>query len=302
MVHRLITAFTCLLLLPVALAQPMKVYLLCVEEADSMWTEKGQFASSFKRLLSELDLNIDVEVVRSVGDWGRLVGEGVEGVILVNAHGELVPIPSEYGGDWKAFYSKLAELVREKGWVVVNVAGYGFYYIGNIEVEEVGVRRTIGDVGLTYFAGELGFTATAWPLQGASTGEVTDFGSKVFEALGLEIPDRIQVLRPIRADIMPEWWFYEVRSENLTAYACAAYKAGRGFLLWSGLSWQDADLQVKTAVAMIALLLDPELPMRPPKPKPLLTPFMLATILFVLGTIILVSAFILYTLRKIRSI
>jgi len=30
---------------------------------------------------------------------GRLVGEGVEGAILVNAHGELIPIPSEYSGD-----------------------------------------------------------------------------------------------------------------------------------------------------------------------------------------------------------
>ena len=46
---------------------------------------------------------------------GRLVGEGVEGAILVNAHGELIPIPSEYSGDWQAFHSKLAELVREKG-------------------------------------------------------------------------------------------------------------------------------------------------------------------------------------------
>ena len=59
-----------MLLLPAGFAQPIKVYLLCVKEVDSMWTEKSQVISSSKQLLDELNLDVNVKVVRGVGDWG----------------------------------------------------------------------------------------------------------------------------------------------------------------------------------------------------------------------------------------
>jgi len=292
-----------LALTPLTHAQPAKIYVLNVNEAGTGWIDREVFTAAFIQKLKALNLDVEVEVVRSVGDWGRLVGEGVEGVILVNAHGELVPIPSEYGGDWKAFYSKLAELVREKGWVVVNVAGLGFYYIGNSEIEDVGLVRIVGVDGPIYLALSMGVSITPmqqyrWPgPQILRYCEVSELGRRVFGVLGLDMPERLAIEWPLAMDAVPEWWLYELRTENFTAYACVAIRAGRGMLLWSGLTMVSLETKVNAAAAMVALVLDPELPYKEPRSRPLLTPAALGTLSFIVGAAV-ITLLLVYLVSK----
>ena len=134
------------LMLVTVLAQP-RIYVLAVKECGSSWTDSSALAKEIGRILEkEAGLELEYEVIDSIEEWGALVEKGEPDLILINAHGEVVPIPTKYGDDWEAFYKRLAYLIKEKGWIFINPVGYGFYYIGNT-LSGVGGRGTSGRLG-----------------------------------------------------------------------------------------------------------------------------------------------------------
>lgn len=64
-----------------------------------------------------------------VSDWNtyKTVVESAVGAIVVNTHGEVVPVPASYSKeDWT---DKIAEAMLERRMIWVNIAGYPFYYV-----------------------------------------------------------------------------------------------------------------------------------------------------------------------------
>ena len=78
-----------------AVAQP-RVYVLCVGEAGQGWVDKYAFTRAFTYELSAVNETWEVVVIEDVEDWGRLVEEAPEGVVVVNGHGEVMPLPASY--------------------------------------------------------------------------------------------------------------------------------------------------------------------------------------------------------------
>jgi len=279
-------------LLGVARAQP--VYLLDVREAGSSWTIKDLLAARIAELTRGSGFNVTLVVVDSIEEWENLVMEGPQGAVIVNAHGELVPVPPSYGDDWRGFYRDLALLIYERGWVFINPVGYGFYYVSyNYTRRSDGAwsysTLTVGEDGLSFLGGWIGMVATAWPPQTGSP-SITELGRRVFDALGFDMPESGLSNRPITTDYPPLWSFYELGVGNVSAYSCAAFRTGLGMLVWGGLGNIDTELQARAASAMLLYVLYPEIPTLPPKPKGI-TPTQLTLILW--GGFIVVGVLIL---------
>ena len=258
-----------------AVAQP-RVYVLCVGEAGQGWVDKYAFTRAFTYELSAVNETWEVVVIEDVEDWGRLVEEAPEGVVVVNGHGEVMPLPASYADDPCSFLRLLARLVRDRGWVYVNPVGYAFWGVGNADVEGVGSYKPLEEEGLACFASELGLTATAWPPgpEEECTARPTELGSRLFEALGYDVPTPLPIPRPLRlvgggGEAAPIWSLFKFTAGNVTCHGFAAYRVGRGYLLWGGLHGGVSDeVTAKLTAAMVAYFLDPSVVNRPPPLRP----------------------------------
>ncbi|RLE84144.1 MAG: hypothetical protein DRJ67_11030, partial [Thermoprotei archaeon] len=240
-----------------ALAQPT-VYILKVEESQGSWATPDLLAVRIEYFLEQvaddLGLPLKVKVIGNIEEWERLVEEAPPGVVIINAHGELVPVPPKYGMDWQSFYRDLATLIVDKGWVFINPIGYGFFYVTynytkGPEGEWKWDLLTVGEAGLDVISGCLGFVATAWPPE-IGTPEITDTGRHVFAVLGFELPEQANAPRPISTDLPASWCFYALELENITVYACVEFEIGRGALIWGGWADSPADQQAQIAAAL----------------------------------------------------
>jgi hypothetical protein len=259
-----------------ASAKP-KIYVLAVKESQASWTTPDYITARMQQFLKsaadDLGLSFDVEVVDSIEKWEKLMNDPPLNAVVINAHGEAIPVPPKYGTDWQSFYRDLAMNIVYKGWVFVNPIGYGFYYVNyNYTRRPDGgwdwVYYTVGASGLDVLGGWLGIVATAWPQAAGGSPKLTDLGKHVFGVLGYDMPETANAPRPITTNVPASWYFYVLQAGNATAYACVAFNIGKGALLWGGWASSPMDDQARVAVAMALYHLFPsEIQAAQPKAK-----------------------------------
>jgi hypothetical protein len=264
-------ALAALALAPTARAQPYKVYLLYVAEAGDSWVSKDAFASFLATHLKKA--GVSFEVIKSIDDWEKLVDQAPENLIIVNCHGEVMPIPTKYGDNYTLFYQDLARNVREKGWILVLPIGLTTWLIGNEKT--VGYTNVVDGPSVSAFRRALGLPPiNPWCDQNA---KISDLGKRVAAVLGIEIPETVGAARAIATNVTPLWYFYKVPEEAKTwegrpFYSMAAYKVGKGMLVWGGMSGGDELRKTAITAVVVAYILDPTLAEKTPPPPPPITP------------------------------
>ena len=127
-------ALTSLIYLHVLLNSEPDVYLLAIN--DTAWYGLDM-PSTLAYIGDQLSsMNLSYHVVNSSVDLYRLISSDVRGITLINLHGAVMPIPDEYlitdgTAPAYAYISDLALCVRDKGWILVNIAGYPFSIVAN---------------------------------------------------------------------------------------------------------------------------------------------------------------------------
>jgi len=241
-----------------ALAQPT-IYILSVKESQGWWTDPQLLTAKTRDYLQRagkaLGLSLSIEVIDSIEKWEKFVDEAPPNAVIINAHGELVPVPPRYGSDWQSFFRDLAVNIKYRGWVLVNPVGYGFFYVTyNYTRRPDGTWKweflKVDTAGLDTLGKWLGMAATAWPDPSGGVPRLTELGKLVFDALGYSMPDTANAPRPLTTNASASWYFYVLRRGNVSTYACAGFVVGRGALLWGG--WADGWIEehAKVAVAM----------------------------------------------------
>lgn len=264
-------ALTALAAVPAAYAQPYKVYLLYVAEAGDSWVSKDAFASFLTTHLKQA--GVSFEVIKSIDDWGKLVDQAPENLIVVNCHGEVMPIPTKYGDNYTLFYQDLARNVREKGWILVLPIGLTTWLIGNEKT--VGYKVEVDGPSLREFRISLGLPPiNPWCDQSA---QISDLGRRVAGVLGLDVPEVVGAARAIATNATPLWYFYKVPEaaktwDGIPFYSMAAWKVGKGMLVWGGMSGGEEMRKTAITAAVVAYILDPTLAEKTPPPPPLITP------------------------------
>ena len=114
------------------------------------------------------------ENVKPLGFYGET------GIIVVNAHGEVFPVPS--GVSWESWVDTISLAVQTKGLTWVQVAGYPFYYYssGSGMTTQVGpsgfqqfLQRVLGPNNVDCWPNQEGY---AVPLQGGYSNRLWGYG------------------------------------------------------------------------------------------------------------------------------
>jgi len=254
--------------------QEKMIYVLAVKEAGANWVDKNEMKDAVTGCLKAIGLKY--ELISSIDDWEALIKEAPENVIIVNCHGELMPIPTSYGDDYVSFYKDLAKLVREKGWIIVQMVGYGFYYIGNSKVETVGSRLTVDDTGGSVFFTAIGLSYgqpdtpdLVNPWCDAEAVLVSDVARNISRVVGIRLPETVWCARGLAiavdqlAELSPDtkilWYWYETKNKTWQGYpylAIVALKVGKGIVVWGGLGGGESE---KYTALVTAYLVKPEL-------------------------------------------
>jgi hypothetical protein len=260
-----------------ASAKP-KIYILAVRESQSWLTNHIKLCERILYYLDkaakDLGLSFDVEVVDSIEKWEKLMSEPPLNAVVINAHGELVPVPPKYGTNWPSFLRDLATNMVGRGWVFANPVGYGFYYatynytrrpdgewnwaLSTKEIEEGGLATLAASLGCEISVVGRGRQSGLW---------MTDLGKHVFGVLGYDMPNPANAPRPISTSAPVGWSFYSVKTGNVVAYSCVELNFGTGALLWGGWGQAPEDEQARVAVAMVLYHLFPN-EIRAAQPKP----------------------------------
>jgi hypothetical protein len=108
-------------------------------------------------LLEELELNVSVVVVKEWSVYEETV-ESVSNSVIVNAHGETVPVPADHTKE--EWVDEIAEAMASRNVTWVHTGGYPFYYyqVENDAEYEWGVdgfKRLMSHMGLQ--------NVTCWP-------------------------------------------------------------------------------------------------------------------------------------------
>jgi len=122
---------------------PVTLYILKCSDSNGWWITgytAQTLASDLYNLLSPyFETTILVNSTNQLGlllDGTPLVGENLEGAVVINTCGEAVPIPSgyadQYSQDSYARYCYvLGQRVRQYNWTWVSIVGYPLYYVTN---------------------------------------------------------------------------------------------------------------------------------------------------------------------------
>ncbi len=289
------------LLAPAVLAQPYKVYVVAVSEAGDSWVSRDAFASFLASYLKQA--GIQFTTITKMADWQRLMEDAPSNVLVIFAHGEVIPIPDKYGSNYTAYYQDLAALVRDKGWVLVAPIGLFTWLIGNERT--VGYTNAVDGPSVSAFCRALSLPPiNPWCDQSAQASELAQ---RVSAVLGISIPSTVGAARAIAVapPAEPLWYLYKVPESVKTAnfdnvtrpfYAMAAWKVGKGMLVWGGMSGGEESRKAAITAVAVAYILDPTLAQKQPPPPPLITPekvYMYALIGAVIVAVALVPVIIL---------
>jgi hypothetical protein len=112
----------------------------------------------FNYVFGKLEFRINVTVIHNWSAYREVV-ENESNVIVVNAHGETVPVPVGYTRD--AWVDRIAEAMLTRNVTWVHTAGYPFFYAylqgsGEDSWGEGGFKRLMGHIGLG--------NVTCWPV------------------------------------------------------------------------------------------------------------------------------------------
>ena len=102
-------------------------------------------------VLVEIEINTTVSVVSDWDVYEHLVEFG-SNIVMLNAHGETVPVPSGYTKE--AWVDKIAEAMTSRNITWVHTAGYPFYHYhlqgnGDNTWGEAGFQRLMSHIGLS---------------------------------------------------------------------------------------------------------------------------------------------------------
>ncbi|UCD96274.1 MAG: hypothetical protein JSV35_07205 [Candidatus Bathyarchaeota archaeon] len=149
------------------------VYFINIRNIRSSLIDKSVARSLLTKIAEKYDFT--VKTISSYSALRSILRNPPHQSIFMNLHGEIMPVPP--GRSWKDFYVDLGNVVKNYGWILVNLTGYPFYYHSS---------RIIGPGGLNAFLSVVGASANCFnPRPVKLTSEGTKLARR-FELIDLQ--------------------------------------------------------------------------------------------------------------------
>ncbi len=259
----------------VSTGKSVMAYVIAINEIPGHWVDKSKVVYYVEKVLSNYHVIDNLaelyEFINDPESYSKKHGLPTSDVIVINAHGEAVPIPSpsidtnhyyidnngipvEENGHYK-WYLKIRDDIVNYGWIWVAIDGYAFYYTYTYQP---GIGNPSGDRDqspdyVKYTTGEQGdrdILNVDYRVQSyESTSEMsypTNLVNDVAKLLhdnSIYFTGGITTARPASASLSPlvKLWFYNVTGNPSYPYASALYSLGNGgYVLIDGWSYDNA--------------------------------------------------------------
>jgi hypothetical protein len=101
---------------------PYRIYVLNIEDVSHRWIENPQnVVNSIREIVTHYDY--ELEEITSLENLDHIVREPEDNIILINGHGETLPIPITWDNNWQLYLNKLSMNINEHGWIIVSITG-----------------------------------------------------------------------------------------------------------------------------------------------------------------------------------
>ncbi len=255
-------------------SKKIMAYVIAIDQIPGHWVDKSKVVMYVEKLLSNYHVISDLrelyEFIDDPSSYSKKYGLPVDDVIVINAHGEAVPIPppsvdtsykyvdsngtpvKDADGHY-TWFRKIREDIINHGWIWVAIDGYAFYYtwtyepgIGNPPSDQDSdpdrVKISVGPKGGRDVF-DVSFDLQAYKGSG-SISVRTDVVHEVGNLLKDNSVDvsNVPTQRPARnwLSSFVKIWFYNFTADPNYPYGSALYNLGNdGYVLING--WAPAN-------------------------------------------------------------
>ena len=210
------------------------VYVIDIANIRSEWIGNP---SNVRQAIQELvtPKGYKVNHISSLEELDTLVRNPPDNIVLINAHGEVVPLPKSWKGNWQDYFVALGNNVKDHGWVFVSITGYPFFYYAHdmARHEVTGSLGFMGENGLNYFLSVVDANANC---RAPAIVKITEQGLKAGQNVGLDLPLEFGASRcAMWRNVKPAKIFYE----SGALCGASAIPIGKGFFVQNGIGSMD---------------------------------------------------------------
>ncbi len=237
-------------------------YVISIDQIPGHWVDKSKVTLYVQKILSNYHIINNLkelyEFINDPASYSKKYGLPVNNIIVINAHGELVPLasplddvnhyyvydngtPVKVNGHY-TWYRKIREDIMNYGWIWVAIDGYAFYYTDTINVSGSLVKSTTGTQGGKDIF-DVDFNVQGFEPSN-STSVPTDYVRDAANLLGDDTlyrssaPSNRTASRALSS--LVRMVFYNFTDDPDYPYASALYSLGKGYVLINGWTYDSA--------------------------------------------------------------
>jgi len=213
-----------------------KIYILNIDEVSSHWINNPRnVRQSIVNVLDRIKYdNNKVCQIENLEDWKVLVNNPPDNIIIINCHGEVLPIPQEHMENWQRFYHSLGNNIHNNKWIFVSLTGYSlFSYACDMRIIETkGNNGYMGENGLNEI---LSIIHGSINCREASDIIISKHGNRALRNINTNITPILKADRSAKSIIKPYRVFYYGKINE----GVIALKIGNGYFIHNGISYTN---------------------------------------------------------------
>jgi len=244
------------------------IVIIAITGTEGWWVNPDPIINLAKQFTTNVIEIRDMDAL-----YNFIENPSIEKAIVINTHGEAVPIPRQYvDGDppngtprWRDWFNKIKDDISSYQWIWVSVDGYPFYRVSNPSYTEwrlgpyrgitsgngpttQGVQIFLPGIGIGSGGGVITYNGEQyndyhWELGGrpCTRGDLTSLGRDVETMFGYDLPDNLSAgrsagnINPVEKNGI-SIVFYERGNGYGQPYSSALFSIGSGYLLINGWS------------------------------------------------------------------
>ena len=244
------------------------IVIIAITGTEGWWVNPDPIINLAKQFTTNV---IEIRDMNAL--YNFIENPSIEKAIVINTHGEAVPIPRQYvEGDppngnpkWRDWFTKIRDDISTYQWIWVSVDGYPFYRVSNpsytewrlgpyhgitsgngpttqgVQIFLPGIRIGSGGGVITYDGKQ--YNDYHWELgsRQCTRGDLTSLGRDVEKMFGYDLPDNLSAgrsagnINPVQVNGI-SIVFYERGNGYGQPYSSALFSIGSGYLLINGWS------------------------------------------------------------------
>lgn len=208
---------------------PDRMYIINIEGVGHRWINNPQnIVNTIREFISRY--GIEIVDIRTLEQLDGIIRNPIDNIVLINGHGETLPIPISWNNDWHLYITKISSNIIEHGWIVASITGMPFWcYASNsieTEMQWGGLNELLRSVDISVSPQSM----YGWV-------EISKFGKTLSTLYDYDLSELVLCTRFLRFSNLMAVSKSMYRIGELSGLS--AIKMGNGYFIHNGLSAQS---------------------------------------------------------------